>query len=126
MPTLVVNGTERSYDGDPDMPLLWYLRDELGLTGTKFGCGVGLCGACTVHLDGHGVRLPDADVDRRSARRSPRSKGLAPDGDHPVQVAWRELNVAAVRLLPGRADHAGGRAARRTRRIRATRTSTAR
>ena len=56
MPTLVVNGEERSYDGDPDMPLLWYLRDELGLTGTKFGCGVALCGACTVHLDGAAVR----------------------------------------------------------------------
>ncbi len=52
MTTLIVNGTERRYDGDPDMPLLWYLRDELGLTGTKFGCGQALCGVCTVHVDG--------------------------------------------------------------------------
>ena len=56
MVTLQVNGEERHFDGDPSMPLLWYLRDELGLTGTKFGCGIGQCGACTIHLDGHAAR----------------------------------------------------------------------
>ena len=62
MATLVVNGIERSYDGDPDMPLLWYLRDELGLTGTKFGCGIAQCGACTVHLGDTAVRACQTPV----------------------------------------------------------------
>ena len=56
MVTFTINGSSRTFDGDPDMPLLWYLRDELGLTGTKFGCGGGFCGACTVHVDGQAVR----------------------------------------------------------------------
>ena len=111
MPTLVVNGTERSYDGDPDMPLLWYLRDELGLTGTKFGCGMAPCGACTVHLDGPPARACQTPMSAARGTKITTIEGLSPDGDHPVQVAWRDLNVAAVRLLPGRADHAGGRAA---------------
>ena len=62
MTTLIVNGTERRFDGDPDMPLLWFLRDELGLTGTKFGCGQALCGACTVHVDGSAVRACQTPV----------------------------------------------------------------
>ena len=74
------------------MPLLWYLRDVLGMTGTKFGCGPALCGACTVHLDGSAVRVPDPGLRRR---RPPHHdhRGAEPDGNHPVQVAWRELNV---------------------------------
>ena len=85
MPTLVVNGTERSYDGDPDMPLLWYLRDELGLTGTKFGCGIAQCGACTVHLDG------SAALDR--ARTLDR-EGNAAGCSEALAEARRELGPA--------------------------------
>jgi len=88
-----VNGQTRSFDGDPSMPLMWYLRDELGLTGTKFGCGVALCGACTVHLDGEPVRacgVPMQDVANKSVVTI---EGLDPNGNHPVQVAWRNLGV---------------------------------
>ena len=92
MVKLRVNGQDRSFDGDPAMPLLWYLRDELGLTGTKFGCGVALCGACTVHLDGEAVRACARHVGcRRQAGRHDRR--ARPDGNHPVQKAWREINV---------------------------------
>jgi len=94
LPTLVVNGTERSYDGDPDMPLLWYLRDELGLTGTKFGCGIAQCGACTVHLDGSAARACQTSMSTAIGTKITTIEGLSPDGDHPVQVAWRDLNVA--------------------------------
>ena len=94
MPTLVVNGMERSYDGDPEMPLLWYLRDELGMTGTKFGCGIAPCGACTVHLDGTAVRSCQAHVGDVDGQTVITIEGLSPDGNHPVQKAWRELNVA--------------------------------
>ena len=94
MPTLFVNGTERRFDGDPEMPLLWYLRDELGLTGTKYGCGQALCGACTVHLDGAAVRACQTPVSLAEGRRVTTIEGLSPDGDHPLQVAWRALNVA--------------------------------
>ena len=89
-----INGQEQSWDGDPDMPLLWFLRDELGLTGTKFGCGLALCGACTVHSTARRC----APASRRSPT-SPASEvttieGLDPDGDHPVQKAWREVERA--------------------------------
>ena len=94
MATLVVNGIERSYDGDPDMPLLWYLRDELGLTGTKFGCGIAQCGACTVHLDGAAVRACQTPVSAADGMKVVTIEGLSPDGNHPVQVAWRDLNVS--------------------------------
>ncbi len=94
MTTLTVNGTERRFDGDPEMPLLWYLRDELGLTGTKFGCGMALCGACTVHLDGAAVRACQTPVSPAESRRVTTIEGLSPDGEHPLQVAWRALNVA--------------------------------
>jgi isoquinoline 1-oxidoreductase alpha subunit len=94
MTTLIVNGTERRFDGDSDMPLLWYLRDELGFTGTKFGCGQGLCGACTVHVDGQAVRACLTPVSAAEGLRVTTIEGLSPDGEHPVQVAWRELNVA--------------------------------
>ena len=94
MTTLTVNGTERRYDGDPDMPLLWYLRDEMGLTGTKFGCGVAACGACTVHLDGTAVRACQAPISAAEGLVVTTIEGLSPDGNHPVQVAWRDLNVS--------------------------------
>jgi isoquinoline 1-oxidoreductase alpha subunit len=88
-----VNGQERSWDGDPTTPLLWYLRDEVGLTGTKFGCGQALCGACTVHVDGQAVRSCITAVSDVADRKVTTIEGLHPTGDHPVQKAWRELNV---------------------------------
>jgi isoquinoline 1-oxidoreductase subunit alpha len=94
MTTFTVNGTERRYDGDPDMPLLWYLRDELGLTGTKFGCGVAACGACTIHLDGTAVRACQTPVSAAEGLTVITIEGLSPDGNHPLQAAWRDLNVS--------------------------------
>jgi isoquinoline 1-oxidoreductase alpha subunit len=93
MVKLRVNGAEQSFDGDPSMPLLWYLRDELGLTGTKFGCGVALCGACTVHLDGQAARACITTVADAGGRAVVTIEGLDPDGNHPVQKAWRSQNV---------------------------------
>lgn len=90
---LTINKQDRSYEGDPQMPLLWYLRDELGMTGTKFGCGTGLCGACTVHVNGKAVRAcvtPMADL---SGKAVTTIEGLSADGNHPVQKAWRAANV---------------------------------
>lgn len=91
---LIINGKKRVYDGDPDMPLLWYVRDLAGLTGTKFGCGAGLCGACTVHVDGAAMRscqLPMSAVEGQSVTTI---EGLSESGDHAVQRAWREHAVA--------------------------------
>ena len=89
-----INGSSHAFDGDPDMPLLWYLRDVLGLMGTKFGCGQALCGACTVHVDGMAVRSCQTRVSDLDGQAVTTIEGLSPDGNHPVQVAWRELNVA--------------------------------
>jgi isoquinoline 1-oxidoreductase alpha subunit len=75
------------------MPLLWYLRDELGLTGTKFGCGIGACGACTVHLDGTAVRSCSTPMQVLDGKHVITIEGLDKEGDHPVQVAWRAANV---------------------------------
>ena len=95
MPTTFdVNGAARSYDGDPDMPLLWYLRDDLRLTGTRFGCGAGLCGACTVHVDGRAVRSCQTLMKTLQGRRVLTIEGLSADGTHPVQRAWATHNVA--------------------------------
>jgi isoquinoline 1-oxidoreductase alpha subunit len=91
---LSINGQDLQYDGDPDMPLLWYLRDIEGLTGTKFGCGVALCGACTVHLDGVAARSCQTSLGDAAGREVTTIEGLSSNGMHPVQVAWRELNVA--------------------------------
>jgi isoquinoline 1-oxidoreductase alpha subunit len=91
---LIINGKKHAYDGDPDMPLLWYVRDLAGLTGTKFGCGAGLCGACTVHVDGAAMRscqLPMSAVEGQSVTTI---EGLSESGDHAVQRAWREHAVA--------------------------------
>jgi isoquinoline 1-oxidoreductase alpha subunit len=93
MITLRVNGQERQFQGDPDTPLLWFVRDELGLTGTKYGCGAGLCGACTVHLDGQAVRGCMVSVQQASGKSVTTIEGLSEDGEHPVQKAWRTENV---------------------------------
>ena len=93
MISLRVNGEDRQFDGDPNMPLLWYVRDELGLPGTKYGCGVALCGACTVHVDGTAVRACVTAVSDAEGAEVVTVEGLSPDGNHPVQLAWRELNV---------------------------------
>lgn len=88
---VTVNGKLRIVDVDPDMPLLWFLRDELGLTGTKFGCGVAQCGACTVHLDGRAVRSCAVDVGAAHLSEITTIEGLG--GNHPCQRAWVELGV---------------------------------
>jgi isoquinoline 1-oxidoreductase subunit alpha len=93
MVKLRVNGHEQSFNGDPQMPLLWYLRDELGLTGTKFGCGAALCGACTVHVDGSAARACITAVSDVEGRAVTTIEGLDPQGNHPVQKAWRAMNV---------------------------------
>lgn len=88
-----VNGAARAYDGDPEMPLLWYLRDELGLTGTRFGCGAGLCGACTVHVNGRAVRSCQTPIGQIEGARVTTIEGLSPDGTHPLQRAWETHDV---------------------------------
>jgi aerobic-type carbon monoxide dehydrogenase small subunit (CoxS/CutS family) len=90
---LNINGRDTRVDVDPDMPLLWLLRDTLALTGTKFGCGLALCGACTVHLDGQPTRACVTPVSAIGARRVTTIEGLSPDSSHPVQRAWIELDV---------------------------------
>jgi isoquinoline 1-oxidoreductase subunit alpha len=90
---LNVNGRNRQFDGDPEMPLLWVLRDELDLKGTKFGCGMGLCGACTVHVNGQPARACLTPVSAVANQSITTIEGLSPDGAHPVQVAWQELDV---------------------------------
>ena len=89
-----LNGKPVSLDVDADMPLLWALRDIAGLTGTKYGCGKALCGSCNVHLDGQVMRSCVVPVSVAAGRNVTTIEGLAEDGNHPVQVAWRELNVA--------------------------------
>lgn len=93
MISITVNGVEQQFDGDPDMPLLWFVRDELGLTGSKFGCGTGLCGACTMHVDGEAVRSCVTPVQSAAGKTVTTIEGLDSEGNHPVQIAWRELNV---------------------------------
>ena len=90
---LLVNGREREVDAPPDMPLLWVLRDVLGYTGTKFGCGMAQCGACTVHLDGKAVRACSTPVAAVGSRAVTTIEGLSSDGSHPVQRAWAEVDV---------------------------------
>ena len=91
---LSVNGKETELDADPQMPLLWALRDRLGLTGTKFGCGMGLCGACTVIVGKVAVRSCQTPLKDVGAQAVTTIEGLSPAGEHPVQKAWRECNVA--------------------------------
>ena len=93
MISITVNGRRHEFEGDGAMPLLWYLRDELGLTGTKFGCGVAACGACTVHLDGQAVRACVTPMSGVAGKAVTTIEGLDPEGDHPIQQAWREHGV---------------------------------
>ena len=90
---LKVNGAEQSFDGEAEMPLLWYLRDILGLTGSKFGCGVGLCGACTVHVNGEATRSCVTLMRDASGKEVTTIEGLGKNGLHPVQKAWMQVNV---------------------------------
>ena len=93
MITLRVNGVARQFNGDGNMPILWYVRDVLALTGSKFGCGTGLCGACTVHVDGEAVRGCITPVAEAAGKDVTTIEGLDPNGNHPVQRAWRAVNV---------------------------------
>jgi isoquinoline 1-oxidoreductase alpha subunit len=88
-----INGVDQELDVDPEMPLLWALRDVLNLTGTKYGCGQALCGACTVHVDGQVVRACVTPIRRAAGRSVTTIEGLSPDGNHPLQRAWNELGV---------------------------------
>ena len=90
---LKVNGKARQFDGDPEMPLLWYVRDLLDLTGTKFGCGVGQCGACTVHVNGEATRSCLTPMSAATGKSVTTIEGLDAKANHPVQKAWRECNV---------------------------------
>ena len=91
--TFTLNGSPHTVDAAPEMPLLWVLRDVIGLTGTKFGCGMSLCGACTVHLDGQPVRSCSTPMKSVSNRKVVTIEGLSPSGTHPVQRAWMEIDV---------------------------------
>jgi isoquinoline 1-oxidoreductase alpha subunit len=93
MPQIKINGTQRNVEVDPQMPLLWAVRDVLGLTGTKFGCGIGACGACTVHLNGEAVRACITPIASAVGHEVVTIEGLSPDGAHPVQRAWATHNV---------------------------------
>jgi isoquinoline 1-oxidoreductase alpha subunit len=92
--TLNINGRPQALRAAGDTPLLWVLRDELGLTGTKYGCGQGLCGACTVHVDGQAVRSCQLPLGELGARAVTTIEGLHPQGEHPVQKAWLQHDVA--------------------------------
>jgi isoquinoline 1-oxidoreductase subunit alpha len=90
---LSVNGAHHDFPGDPEMPLLWYLRDILQLTGSKFGCGMGLCGACTVHMEGAAIRSCVTPMNKVAGKRIVTIEGLPSHGEHPLQTAWKQLNV---------------------------------
>ena len=91
--TLTVNGEARSVEADPTMPLLWVLRDLLELTGTKYSCGIGQCGTCTVHLNGAPIRSCSFPVSAAAGQPITTIEGLSANGDHPVQAAWQEVDV---------------------------------
>jgi isoquinoline 1-oxidoreductase alpha subunit len=91
--SLLVNNKQYSVDVEPDTPLLWVLRDSLELTGTKYGCGIGSCGACTVLIDGVAVRSCSRQVSKAVGTKITTIEGLSPDGSHPVQLAWKELDT---------------------------------
>ena len=109
MPRLTINGHPQQVDVDPDTPLLWVLRDTLGLTGTRYGCGIAQCGACTVHIDGVATRSCSVPVGAVEGAAITTIEGLSPNGAlHPVQKAWIAARRPAMRLLPERNDHGGG------------------
>ena len=91
--SISVNGKAQQVDAPAEMPLMWLLRDTLGMTGTKFGCGVGMCGSCTVHVDGKAAKACVITVGELSGKKVTTIEGLSADGNHPVQKAWRALNV---------------------------------
>jgi isoquinoline 1-oxidoreductase subunit alpha len=91
--SFVLNGKPQSVDVSPEMPLLWVLRDTLAMTGTKFGCGMALCGACTVHIGGQAARSCVTPVSTVAGKQITTIEGLSPDANHPVQQAWMEINV---------------------------------
>jgi isoquinoline 1-oxidoreductase alpha subunit len=91
--TLLVNGIQATVDVEPDTPLLWVLRDSVHLTGTKYGCGIGQCGACTVLVNGNAVRSCSLPVSRAVGTSITTIEGLSTDGSHPVQLAWKEFDV---------------------------------
>jgi isoquinoline 1-oxidoreductase alpha subunit len=93
MTTFILNGGAVSVDGPNDTPLLWAIRDELGLTGTKFGCGIGFCGACTVHVEGRATRSCITPLSAVAGAKVTTIEGLDPEGKHPLQTAWLELQV---------------------------------
>ena len=94
MPTLHVNGAVRPHDAEPDTPLLWVLREQLGLTGTKYGCGIAQCGACTVHINGEAVRSCARPVSSFEASdKITTIEGLSPNSSHPLQKAWAQIDV---------------------------------
>jgi isoquinoline 1-oxidoreductase alpha subunit len=93
MPNLTINGQSYFSDSPPDTPLLWVIREELRLTGTKFGCGIALCGACTVHLDGKAVRACQTQVSEVTNKTVVTIEGLSPNSSHPLQKAWVALEV---------------------------------
>ena len=93
MVSFTLNGQPASFDGDAEMPLLWYLRDVAHMTGTKFGCGMALCGACTVHLDGEAARACHTPMSAVAGRKVTTIEGLDPDGKHALQEAWRAHGV---------------------------------
>ena len=93
MINLDVNGQPHEFAGDPEMPLLWFLRDSLQLTGSKFGCGMGLCGACTVHVNGEPQRSCLQSMSSAAGKKITTIEGLSGSGDHPLQIAWEQHNV---------------------------------
>ena len=91
--TITINGQVHRTEVDSDMPLLWFLRDTLELTGTKYGCGIGMCGSCTVHLDGRAIRSCRTSVGDADGKNVTTIEGLSEDGSHPLQIAWLNNNV---------------------------------
>src|ERR1041384_7548199 len=90
---LNINGMRHTVEADPRTPLLWVIRDYVGLTGTKFSCGIGQCGACTLHVDGQAVRSARFPAEMALGKKITTIEGISPDGNHPIQVAWKEFDT---------------------------------
>jgi len=111
--TVTINGERQNVDVPPEMPILWVLRDVLGLTGAKFGCGMALCGSCTVLVDGKAVRACVEPISSAESKSVITIEGLSADGSHPLQLAWRELNVPQCGYcMPGQIMNAAALLAR--------------